>query len=156
MTHYHPATRKDQDEAIRRVRDGKVDVYLVVKRRPLSEKPALWRWLARFVYWKIQWSSDYGIEYQGVYTEESAARHAASGEGMSYSQIPLDVLLPEETCQYGVHDFPLSESSAQYRNRSFPLVAIPQVDLENLLLLEAKVNQTLLCAYGECADRLPV
>lgn len=138
------ATRKDQ-EAV-----SSVIVYLVVKRRPLSEQPALWRWLARLVYWRIGWASDYGVEYQGVYTDEGEARHAASGAGMSYTALPLDQSLPEETCQFRTHDFPVSDASAKYRRRALPFVAIPVKDLQSLVLLENKIDDLHDCLDGKC------
>lgn len=109
-----------------------VSVFLVARRPPLSEQPFLWRWLARFVYQRIQWAPDFGIEYQGVYTDESEARHVASGPGMFVIEMPLNASLPLETCQYGSHDFPLSEASSAYRNRKFPFVAVPRSQIERL------------------------
>lgn len=107
-------------------------VFLVARRPPLSEHPFIWRWLARFVYERIHWAPDYGIEYQGVYTDEAEARWAASGQGMFLIELPLNASLPTETCQYGVHDFPLSEASHNYRNRKFQYVAVPCDQLERL------------------------
>lgn len=107
-------------------------VFLVARRPPLSDHPFIWRWLARFVYERIQWAPDYGIEYQGVYTDEAEARWAASGQGMFLIELPLNASLPTETCQYGVHDFPLSEASHEYRNRKFQYVAVPCGQLERL------------------------
>lgn len=107
-------------------------VFLVARRPPLSNYPFVWRWLARFVYERIQWAPDYGIEYQGVYTDASEARHVASGPGMFVMEIPFNASLPLETCQFGSHDFPLSEASPQYRNRKFPFVAVPRSQIERL------------------------
>lgn len=117
-----------------------MDVYLVTQRQPLSEKPVVWRWLARLVYFAIGWSSDYGVEYQGVYTDEAEARHAASADGWSYYRLPLNGCLPCETVKYGVHDFPLSDASAAYRRMALPFVAVPMKDLQNLVLLENKLD----------------
>ena len=121
------------------------DVYLVVKRCPLSEKPLLWRWLARLVYCAIGWSSDYGVEYQGVFTEEAAARHAASADGWSLTKIPLNDVLPTETCQYGVHDFPTSEASQLYRKRQlgFQVIASKHFDeqLAGLRAIESRFDE---------------
>jgi hypothetical protein len=107
-------------------------VFLVARRPPLSGHPLIWRWLARFVYQRIQWAPDFGIEYQGVYTDASEARHVASGPGMFVIEMPLNSSLPLETCQYGSHDFPLSEASSTYRNRKFPFVAVPRSQIERL------------------------
>lgn len=107
-------------------------VFLVGKRPPLAQYPLPWRWLARFVYHRINWCPDYGIEYQAIYDNEAAARHAASMPGGFYMELPLNAELPAETSQFGKHDFPLSEASAEYRNRQFPLVAVPRAALARL------------------------
>jgi hypothetical protein len=111
-------------------------LFLVVRRKPLSEVPTLYRWLARWVYFRIGWASDYSVEYQGVYTDEAEAYHAARGNGCSYSPVPLNASLPLETCQYGTHDTPLSEASADYRKRSLPFMAVPRKEIESLRTLE--------------------
>lgn len=121
-------------------------VFLVARRPPLSEQRFLYRWLARWVYERIQWAPDYGIEYQGVYTDESEARHVASGPGMFVIEMPLNASLPMETCQYGSHDFPMSEASSRYRNRKFPFIAVPRKELDDRLLLEAKIEQVARAA----------
>ena len=113
-------------------------VFLVGKRPPLTGYPMLWRVLARWVYRRLNWAPDYGIEYQGVFTSEAAARHAASAPGMFYIELPLNSELPEETAQWGAHDFPLSDASSDYRHRRWPLIAVSRRDLE---MLEAKIEQ---------------
>lgn len=115
-----------------------LSVWLVARRPPLSEHKAFYRWLARWLYERIHWTPDYGIEYQGVYTDEAEARWAASGPGMFVIEVPLNASLPEETCQYGKHDFPLSEASASYRNRRLSFVAVPR---ERMDQLERKVEE---------------
>lgn len=114
-------------------------VFLVAKRPPLANYPFLWRWLARYVYKKIHWSPDFGIEYQGVYESEAAARFAASMPGGFYMELPLNVELPQETAQYGKHDFPLSEASAEYRTREFAMVAVPR---SSMIKLEHQIQRT--------------
>jgi hypothetical protein len=113
-------------------------VFLVGKRPPLANYPLVWRMLARWVYQRINWAPEFGIEYQGVFTDESAARHAASAPGMFYMELPLNAELPEETAQWGAHDFPHSEASGEYRNRHWPFIAISRRDFE---MLEAKIEQ---------------
>ena len=114
-------------------------VFLVAKRPPLANYPFLWRWLARLVYKKINWCPDFGIEYQGVYEDEAAARHAASMPGGFFMELPLNVELPQETAQYGKHDFPLSEASAEYRTREFAMVAVPR---SSMIKLEHQIQRT--------------
>ena len=113
-------------------------VFLVGKRPPLANYPMLWRVLARWVYNRLNWAPDFGIEYQGVFTNESAARHAASAPGMFYMELPLNAELPIETAQWGAHDFPHSEASGEYRNRHWPFIAVSRRDFE---MLEAKIEQ---------------
>lgn len=121
-----PSPRRLRRE-IRLAPDAKMDsVYVVMKRKPLSDVPWVYRWLARFIYFQIGWASDHSLELQGGYFEEAAARHAASGAGMSYMQVPLNDCLPEETCQNGTHDYPLSDASIDYRSRQLSMVAVPR------------------------------
>lgn len=107
-------------------------VFLVAKRPPLDRYPRIWRWLARLVYNQINWCPDYGIEYQGIYEDEAAARYAASMPGGFYIELPFNAELPQETAQFGKHDFPLSEASNGYRRRRFPFSFVPTVELERL------------------------
>lgn len=120
------------------------NVYLVVRRKPLSDVPLLYRWLARWVYFRIGWASDYSVEYQGVFETEAEARHAASGPGMSYSMVPLNGILPLDTAQYGTHDFPHSEASIAYRRRTLPLKVVPTLApskaLTDLLAIEERLT----------------
>src|SRR6185503_4578697 len=118
-------------------------VWLVARHPPLSEHKILYRWLARWLYERIHWTPDYGIEYQGVYTDEAEARWAASGAGMFVMEVPLNGSLPEETCQYGKHDFPLSEASPMYRNRNLSFVAVSR---ERMAQLESKVEEVFRSA----------
>jgi hypothetical protein len=129
--------------------DNLRSVYLVAKRPRLSVHPFLWRHLARLVYKRIGWCPDYGIEYMGVYTDESEARHAASSDGLFYMELPLNSSLPDEVCQFGAHDFPHSEASPEYRNRQFAFTAVPTYQLG---LLKAKLDQTDQCLVGECSE----
>lgn len=135
-----------------------VDVYLVVRREPLSAKPIVWQWLARLVYFAIGWASDYSVEYQGVFTDEAEARHLAAQDGWSYTKVPLNGCLPSETCQYGTHDFPLSEASAEYRNRRLSFVAVHRERLdekvEHLKSLEDRINDLSDCIEGKCVKAI--
>jgi len=120
-------------------------VYLVGKRPPLSSHPVIWRVLARWIYRRLHWCPDYGIEYQGIYTDEAEAGYAASAPGMFYMELPLNAELPDQTAQYGAHDFPLSEASAEYRNRKWPFVVVPREDFE---LLDQKIERLVSGSAG--------
>jgi len=138
---YPAPERVDKVEA-----DKPLSVYLVGKRPPLAKYPAIWRFLARWIYKQLNWCPDYGIEYQGVYTDEAEARYNASAQGAFYMELPLNASLPDETAQFGVHDFPLSEASAEYRRRRFAYVSIPRVQLE---ALSQKVERNAAAAEGQ-------
>lgn len=122
-------------------------VWLAAKRPPINHLPYLWRWLARVVYQRFQWCPDYGIEYLGVFTEEAEARYHASTAGGFVMELPLNAVLPSAPCQFGTHDFPLSEFSAEYRNRQFPFVAVPR---GQLAMLGRKIEEVETCAAGQC------
>lgn len=122
-------------------------VWLAAKRPPISHLPYLWRWLARTVYHRFQWCPDYGIEYLGVFTDEAEARYHASQAGGFVMQLPLNAVLPDIPCQFGRHDFPLSEFSSEYRNRQFPFVAVPR---GQLAMLGRKIEEVETCAAGQC------
>lgn len=125
-------------------------VWLVAKRPPISHLPFFWRRLARIVYEKFHWCPDYGIEYQGVFTDEAEARYEASRAGGFYMELPLNGALPDKACQYGKHDFPLSEASAEYRKRRPAFVAVRRETAENILALEGKLEELEQSIQGQC------
>lgn len=139
-------------------RDDLLTAYVVFQQKPLKDDPLVPRWVKwflRWVYFRYGWAtvdrngkSYCKIEFVGVYDSAPAARYAAMVPGGSYRELPLNCSLPEDTCQFGTYDFPLSEASPEYRRRQLPFVAIPRIDIERL---EAKVKQTLDCAEGKCA-----
>lgn len=122
-------------------------VWLAAKRPPINHLPYLWRRLAKIVYDRFQWCPDFGIEYLGVFTDEAEARYHASQAGGFVMQLPLNAVLPDSPCQFGTHDFPLSEFSAEYRNRQFPFVAVPR---GQLAMLSRRVEEVERCAAGQC------
>lgn len=159
----HPEMSQGRDVAqagnvVAREIDIPVSVYLVAHRPPLDKQPWYWRWLARLTYQRMGWCPDYGIEYQGVYGEQSAARHAASECGGFYMELPMNASLPTETGQYGVHDFPLSEASPLYRKRQLPFVVVPRavrdIQLEQLRGVEEHLNELGHVIEGKCAKAM--
>lgn len=133
-------------------------IFIAVQQKSLDDDPHVpwWvKWLLRRIYQWYSWAavdkdgrSYCKLEFRGAFTTEAAARWAAGCLGGSYRELPLDAPLPEETCQFGVHDFPLSSASPEYRNRRLPYVAISREDLERL---GSKIEQTIDCAEGRCA-----
>jgi hypothetical protein len=64
---------------------------------------------------------------------------------MFVMELPLNGMLPEETAQYGKHDFPASEASSLYRNRKLPFITLPRDQLE---ALGARIEETAQNAEG--------
>lgn len=131
--------------------------YVVVQQKSLKDDPLVPRWVKtflRWVYFRYGWAAvDHDgksyckLEFLGIYDSAPAARYAAMVPGGSYRELPLNCSLTEETCQFGIHDFPLSDASPEYRRRELPFVNLPRADFYRL---EAKINQTLDCAEGKC------
>jgi len=101
--------------------------------------PRLIKWLLRWIYNHYGWAAtDHDghsyckLEFRGTFDNEADARWAASCPGGSYRSLPHNAALPEETCQFGVHDFPLSSASPGYRHRSLPFITVPRADFEAL------------------------
>ena len=124
-------------------------VYLVVQRRPLSTLPWLVRWLLRAVYFRYRWAASqrdkgdyFSIEYQGVYTSQADAYNAARCDGFSYTAVPLNTLLPAETCHFREHDFPTSEASPLYRQRPVDTVILTDQMLKKLDEGVGRVHQS--------------
>lgn len=117
--------------------------------------PWLVKWLLRRIYHRYGWTAmDHdGKSYckwsfLGIFDTSTEARWAAMVPGGSWLELPLNQSLPEETCQFGSHDFPASSASSEYRRRQLPFIAMARDDLNRL---EEKVQQTLDCAEGKCA-----
>ena len=116
--------------------------YVVLQTKSLDDDPDIpyvIKWLLRRIYHRYGWTAmDHdGKSYckwsfLGIFDTATAARWAAMVPGGSWMELPLDVSLPEETCQFRIHDFPHSSVSHEYRNRRLPLVAVPIDELEQL------------------------
>lgn len=103
---------------------GLKDVYFVGKRKPLSDLPWWQRYLVRLVYFTVGWCTGDGIEVQvAVFTEEEAIKQS-SKPGWFYIPAPIKEPLPDATCQYGNHGFPLSDAAQKYQRRKFNHAAI--------------------------------
>jgi hypothetical protein len=134
--------------------------YVVVQQKPLDQDPLVPRWVKwflRWVYFRYNWAatghdgkSYTKLDFVGIFDSAAAARWAAMVPGGSYKELPLNTSLPEESCQFGNYDHPMSEASPEYRNREMPFVAVARADLDALGL---KIEQTVDCAYGKCAPK---
>lgn len=115
-------------------------VTLVVKRRPIDDLPWWVQYLLRWVYTRYGFAcsdsenagSYSSIEYQGVYADPAAAWFAAQGKGYSLTELPLNALLPDETCQFKRHDFPHTATRKIYQTRKLSTIAIPREQIERL------------------------
>jgi hypothetical protein len=134
--------------------------YVAFQTKSLDDDPDIpnWvKWILRRIYHRYGWTAmDHdGKSYckwsfLGIYDTATLARWAAMVPGGSWIELPLNQSLPEETCQFGAHDFPRSSVSHEYRNRALPLIAVPRTAIEQL---EQKVQQTLDCAEGKCEPK---
>lgn len=134
--------------------------YVAFQTKSLDDDPhvpRLIKWLLRRIYHHYAWTamahdgkSYCKWEFLGIYDTATEARWAAMVPGGSWMELPLNVSLPEESCQFRKHDFPLSSVSNEYRNRKLPFVTLHRADLE---ALDDKVAETLSCAYGKCESK---
>jgi hypothetical protein len=116
--------------------------YVALQTKSLDDDPEIpyWvKWILRRIYHRYGWTamdregkSYCKWSFLGIFDTATAARWAAMVPGGSWMELPLNVSLPEETCQFRVHDFPHSSVSHEYRNRRLPLVAVPADELEQL------------------------
>jgi hypothetical protein len=129
--------------------------FLVGKRKPISELPQPWRWLARKVYQYTGWASDYGIETQAICTsEEMADALIAKYPNWFKQELPINTPLPDVTCKFRLMTFPKSDSPETYEKRRAPFVAIPRKDIVQLAKLENKLGELQDCIEGKCARPL--
>lgn len=115
------------------------DVWLMTNVQPISRLPKWAQWMVRFIYFRYGWAAMaqrdgmyYSVEYRGVTPDEAEARYLSSEVNASYTQVSWRSCLPMETCQYGTHDFPHSEVSAEYRSRALPFDTVPRTEMERL------------------------
>lgn len=116
--------------------------YVAFQTKSLDDDPDvpyLIKWLLRRIYRHYGWTAmDHdGKSYckwsfLGIFDTSTEARWAAMVPGGSWMELPLNLSLPEETCQFGRHDFPRSSVSHEYRNRKLPFQAVPTSELERL------------------------
>lgn len=140
--------------------DDILTAYVVVQQKSLADDlhvPRWVKWLLRLVYFHYGWAatghdgkSYTKLEWIGIYDNATSARWAAMVPGGSYRELPLNASLPEETCQFGVYDHPLSDASPDYRNRQMPWVVVTRDDLD---ALGVKIEQTIDCAHGKCVPK---
>lgn len=129
------------------------DVCLMTNVQPITVLPKWAQWVVRYIYFRYGWAAmaerdgmKYSVEYRGVTPDEAEARYLSSEDNASYTKIPWRSCLPVETAQGGTHDFPMSGASHRYRNRKLPYSVVPTKELDDRLLLEAKIEQVARAA----------
>lgn len=129
------------------------EICLLTNVQPITRLPKWAQWTIRFIYFRYGWAAmaerdgmKYSVEYRGVTPDESEARHLSSEDNASYTKVPWRSCLPMETVQFSTHDFPLSEVSHKYRNRKLPYSVVPTKEIDDRLLLEAKIEQVARAA----------
>lgn len=137
--------------------DDLLTAWIVVQQKSLKDDPhvpRLVKWFLRWVYFRYGWAatghdgkSYTKLEFVGIYDSAPAARYAAMVPGGSYRELPLNCSLPEETCQFGSYDHPMSDASSQYRHRKMPFITISRAQFN---AMDRQVEQTANCAEGRC------
>ena len=118
-------------------------LYVVGKRRPISELPEEKQAQIRAAYADTAWASDYCVEIQGVFTSLGLAKQACKERGSHwfYTKVPIDTVLPDEVV-FGewAHQFPGSDATDLYENMRAATVAMP---VRQLRVLEDEATRLL-------------
>lgn len=143
-----PATVDDGRNALRAINEASLlrevlvreiralgALYCVGKRRPISELTPEQQQIVRDAYRDTLWSSDYGIELQGICTSQELAEKMCRERGTNWfwTKLPIDSCLPEEAV-FGewAHVFPGSDASLMYENMQSATVPIRAAQLRML------------------------
>lgn len=102
-------------------------LYYVGKRKPISELSEEQQVKVREAYADCHWSSDYGIEAQGIYTTKELAEAACKEHGPNwfYHALPINSSLPDQTVFFRAHVFPGSDAREMYENLEGATMAVP-------------------------------
>jgi hypothetical protein len=127
-------------------------LYCIGKRRPISELPEEHQQRVREAYRDTLWSSDKGVELQGIYTSKELAIKAckARGKNWFWVELPIDSCLPEETVMGdNVHAFPASPVREMHENLQAATLAVPvtrmrQIEEELAHLREEAAHQQVI------------
>jgi hypothetical protein len=129
--------------------DGAESAYYVGKRPSVDSLPFWGRCfvllillpLQRFAY--RRWGHS-DVESQGIYTSRARAEGVLKGSNWFIQELPVNTCLPDETCQYGIHDFPKSAASRMYRERKFPMVARSRDEVDETKELAVELKKAAL------------
>lgn len=107
-------------------------LYVVGKRRPISELPLEKQEQVRAAYADTGWASDYCVEMQGIFTSQRLAEETCKAHGPNWflTKLPIDSCLPDEVV-FGdwAHTFPGSDAQEMYENLVAATVAVPVTHL---------------------------
>jgi hypothetical protein len=107
-------------------------LYVVGKRRPISELSPEKQEQVRQAYASTHWSSDYGVEIICVCTSKKLADEICVSRGPNYfhTKVPVDSPLTDEVV-FGewAHTFPGSDATEMYENLQSATVAVPASQL---------------------------
>jgi hypothetical protein len=116
---------------------GMATVAILGKRRSINEVPWFYRTILRWVFKRIKWAStpddcNHSSEIQMVATDADLARAHMEDGWYIHTGVPVNVLLPDETCWLGEMEFKGSPMNRQYKKIPCDTVAIKMCDLQAL------------------------
>lgn len=121
-------------------------LYVVGKRRPITELTPEQQERVRAAYAETHWSSDYGVEIICVCTSKKLADDICKERGVNYfnTKVPIDTPLPDEVV-FGewAHAFPGSDTAELYENLAAATVAVPVTHLRTMEDERKRLQQQL-------------
>lgn len=121
-------------------------LYVVGKRKPISELTPEQQERVRSVYADTGWASDYGVEIICVCTSKKIADEICKERGQNYfnTKQPIDSPLPDEVV-FGewAHAFPGSDAKELYENLAAATVAVPVTQLRAMEDERARFQELL-------------
>lgn len=116
-------------------------LYVVGKRRPITELEPEQQQQIREAYRDTGWASDHCVEMEGIFTSQQLAHDTCKAKGVNwfYTKLPIDSCLPDEVV-FGewAHQFPGSDAVSMYENLESATVA---VRVSAMRLLEDEINR---------------
>lgn len=132
-------------------------LYVVGKRRPITELTIEQQAKVREAYQDTGWASDYCVEMQGVFTSLALAEQACKNRGPNwfYTKLPIDSCLPDEVI-FGewAHQYPGSDATDLYENLQSMTVAVPASQLRVLEQEAERLIEIIKVARG-ALERTP-
>jgi len=128
-------------------------MYVVGKRRPITELSLEKQEQIRAAYRDTLWASDYCVEMMGICTSQALAEQTVKEHGPNWfcCKLPIDSVLTEETVQgeWAVR-FPESDAASMYENLTASTIAMSitqfrmiEQEAERLLEIVRNARETL-------------